>query len=411
LFKFNISIKNDWLNSILKSNHFIDSKSKEGFEIYDKLKFFATSRNVTGWEELFNKYLKENDSINPKLTSTGFELFSNIRDKQEIVKLIDVLNSRGIFPDTFNRYYIFEYCENNQDFEFAINLSIAGIGKGQYLSPKELTRIIRMTPPDKVQILIEFIDFLESKETKFDSRHISSICEKLRYADNSDLMETFIEKYSTKFGPKIIYSYYILLLALTDHNQVEKCLELVNKIFELLESMGDDDKNHALTILKNKSNQIGNKMVVDLIDLKIIGFSNQPGLDPRPVDRIKVKIQYISRSQKIVKTIKELYDNTCQVCETSIDTPSGFIIEAAHIKPLGSPHFGPDLLENLLCLCPNHHAALDKFGWYLDDDLNVVSSMSNQKQGKIFFRNDHTIGLSFIRYHRKIVLDHLTKVN
>ncbi|MCX5892441.1 MAG: HNH endonuclease, partial [Deltaproteobacteria bacterium] len=30
-----------------------------------------------------------------------------------------------------------------------------------------------------------------------------------------------------------------------------------------------------------------------------------------------------------------------------------------HIKPLGSPHDGPDVRENILCVCPNHHVMLD----------------------------------------------------
>lgn len=33
--------------------------------------------------------------------------------------------------------------------------------------------------------------------------------------------------------------------------------------------------------------------------------------------------------------------------------------EAAHIRALGSPHNGPDVIENVLCLCPNHHVLFD----------------------------------------------------
>lgn len=33
--------------------------------------------------------------------------------------------------------------------------------------------------------------------------------------------------------------------------------------------------------------------------------------------------------------------------------------EAHHVKPLGSPHNGYDVRENILCVCPNHHVLLD----------------------------------------------------
>ena len=40
--------------------------------------------------------------------------------------------------------------------------------------------------------------------------------------------------------------------------------------------------------------------------------------------------------------------------------------EAHHIKPLGNPYKGPDIAENILVLCPNHHAILDYKGMTLD---------------------------------------------
>jgi putative restriction endonuclease len=37
-----------------------------------------------------------------------------------------------------------------------------------------------------------------------------------------------------------------------------------------------------------------------------------------------------------------------------------FYAEAAHIKPIGLPHSGPDKTGNLLVLCPNHHLQFDR---------------------------------------------------
>lgn len=42
---------------------------------------------------------------------------------------------------------------------------------------------------------------------------------------------------------------------------------------------------------------------------------------------------------------------------------------AHHIKPLGGEHNGPDVRENILCVCPNHHALLDYGAIKLDPML------------------------------------------
>jgi putative restriction endonuclease len=45
----------------------------------------------------------------------------------------------------------------------------------------------------------------------------------------------------------------------------------------------------------------------------------------------------------------------------------------AHIRPLGAPHNGPDVKENIIiCLCPNHHVLFDSGAITLADDLLVI---------------------------------------
>ncbi|MEW2076763.1 HNH endonuclease [Streptomyces sp. NPDC013433] len=41
---------------------------------------------------------------------------------------------------------------------------------------------------------------------------------------------------------------------------------------------------------------------------------------------------------------------------------------AAHIRGLGRPHYGPDELQNLLCLCANCHVLFDGLEIYVDSD-------------------------------------------
>jgi putative restriction endonuclease len=68
----------------------------------------------------------------------------------------------------------------------------------------------------------------------------------------------------------------------------------------------------------------------------------------------------IVRDTKVGEWVKRLHDFTCQICDTRLVTPAGAYAETCHIKPLGRPHNGPDVSENILSLCPNCHVLLDE---------------------------------------------------
>jgi hypothetical protein len=77
-------------------------------------------------------------------------------------------------------------------------------------------------------------------------------------------------------------------------------------------------------------------------------------------NRIEITTLRIIRDTKLSVEVKELYQYKCQICGHSINFPNGKkYAEAHHIKPLGTPHNGPDCIENIICVCPNHHAELD----------------------------------------------------
>ena len=107
--------------------------------------------------------------------------------------------------------------------------------------------------------------------------------------------------------------------------------------------------------------------------------------------------QRIIRDSKLGKEIKRLYNYKCQVCSIEINTNAGLYAEAAHIKPVGKPHNGPDRPDNLLCLCPNHHLMLDKGVYMIEDDLTLIGI-----EGSLTKHPDHEISIEHIRYHRGI---------
>lgn len=107
--------------------------------------------------------------------------------------------------------------------------------------------------------------------------------------------------------------------------------------------------------------------------------------------------QRIVRDSKLGKEIKRLYGYKCQVCLIEIKTNAGLYAEAAHIKPVGKPHNGPDRPENLLCLCPNHHLMLDKGVYMIADDLSLIGI-----DGSLTKHDEHVISVEHIRYHREM---------
>jgi putative restriction endonuclease len=88
------------------------------------------------------------------------------------------------------------------------------------------------------------------------------------------------------------------------------------------------------------------------------------------------------------------------VCGVQLITPAGEYAEAAHIQALGTPHNGPDVLENLLCLCPNDHVLFDTGAIYIDDALEVRESSNGTSLGALRLGRGHTPNRNYLAYHR-----------
>lgn len=122
-----------------------------------------------------------------------------------------------------------------------------------------------------------------------------------------------------------------------------------------------------------------------------VGFvGEEKANDEEKTIRIIREIEIILRKKKIVEKIKKLYNNTCQIC--GIRIPAGgnnFYSEVHHIIPLGNPHNGKDSLNNMICVCPNHHVQLD------------IKSIALERNH--LYLNYHPISKQSIDYHNKLV--------
>ncbi|MFC5301179.1 HNH endonuclease [Azospira restricta] len=110
---------------------------------------------------------------------------------------------------------------------------------------------------------------------------------------------------------------------------------------------------------------------------------------PSAPERLLIETYRVLRDTELARKIKALHKNICQLCGQTVMLKDGATYaEAHHIKPLGSPHNGPDVAENIVVLCPNHHVMLD-YGTIPLEGKDLRSS-----QG-------HVIGGAYIAYHNE----------
>ena len=117
------------------------------------------------------------------------------------------------------------------------------------------------------------------------------------------------------------------------------------------------------------------------------------------VERSQSTTNRLKRNPKISEKIKQLYDYRCQVCNVLLETPSGPIAIGAHIKPLGRPHSGPDVKENLLCLCPNHHDQFDALAFSIEPSIRKIVGLNDFEDKSLNVDKKHMLGEEFLRHH------------
>ena len=109
------------------------------------------------------------------------------------------------------------------------------------------------------------------------------------------------------------------------------------------------------------------------------------------VKRDLVQNERIIRDTKVSSGVKYIHEYKCQICGEALNIGANKIYaEAHHIKPLGNGHNGPDVVENVICVCPNHHALLDLGGIY------IVQSQLRYIEG-------HEISSEYIIYHNTVI--------
>lgn len=126
--------------------------------------------------------------------------------------------------------------------------------------------------------------------------------------------------------------------------------------------------------------------------------------------RKEIKLNKIVRSSSIVKTLKVIYKDTCQICGTRLEiAPEVYYSEVHHIRPLGKLHKGSDTTGNAIVLCPNCHILFDKGSIGIDEDtFHVISFNKNDSLNNLKVDFKHELDIENIKYHNNnIYVDRL----
>lgn len=137
---------------------------------------------------------------------------------------------------------------------------------------------------------------------------------------------------------------------------------------------------------------------LEAIGVQVSGISEAGGA-PAPLDYpASLWTQRVVRSSDAALSVRVLHDDRCQVCGGRVDTPGGSYGETAWIRPLGLPHGGVDEAGNILCLCPNHHAAFDFGSLAVDAKLRIVDAVAGTDLGRLRRARDHRIDPANLAY-------------
>ena len=87
--------------------------------------------------------------------------------------------------------------------------------------------------------------------------------------------------------------------------------------------------------------------------IEISGTAANPSrpADLDPPARVVATTYRILRDTAAARRLKADHDDRCQICGATIELPDGARYSVAHhIRPLGRPHDGPDIRENMVVL-------------------------------------------------------------
>lgn len=103
-----------------------------------------------------------------------------------------------------------------------------------------------------------------------------------------------------------------------------------------------------------------------------------------------------------VRRLKDMYKDRCQVCKYVIRISTDIrYSEVHHIHPLGKG--GDDDYDNMLVLCPTHHAEFDFNLIGIDKDRKTLINRNGDRIGMIAMIKGHKLNAKNIEFHLEMM--------
>jgi hypothetical protein len=91
--------------------------------------------------------------------------------------------------------------------------------------------------------------------------------------------------------------------------------------------------------------------------------------EPHDIVRKTTTVSRVVRDTPLARRVKALHAYRCQLCASTVQLQGDRLYaEGHHLRPLGSPHNGPDVAANILCVCPNCHTR-----WIMELSLSTFT--------------------------------------
>lgn len=121
--------------------------------------------------------------------------------------------------------------------------------------------------------------------------------------------------------------------------------------------------------------------------------------EPNLPNKTAINVTRIIRDTKVSDSLKLLYNNKCQLCGLALELVNRHYSEVHHLQPLGGNHNGPDIENNMIVVCPNHHVELDYGAIAIDPDTCDIIQKDGCRIGKIIVLNGHSLNRRYLEYH------------
>jgi hypothetical protein len=114
---------------------------------------------------------------------------------------------------------------------------------------------------------------------------------------------------------------------------------------------------------------------------------------PAKPKRVPATGTRLIRDTDLVRRIKAIHKDVCQICGKAFELLGDETYsEGNHLHPLGQPHNGDDMEQNILIVCPNHHVLCDYGAIQLDWEALHKKSRHKLQKKYVDFHNENIYG-------------------